>query len=156
MPDVEPMPIDHCQAAIHLSDKGQLTAIAVLSTTQLQADGRTPFVAMKLLVWQEPLHAKGRTATKICNLQFCLTAVSITAQNSSPTLPSSGRAAAMARVVVPVNIPISTTVLAFVNRVSILRKLPSRAPAHASFLSKNIVCFCTGVQNACQAAPRRS
>ena len=58
------------------------------------------------------------------------------------TLPSVGSTSAMARLDVPVNMPTSSTVLAFVRRTRERRKDPSSLPAQHSFFCLNCVFFC--------------
>lgn len=55
----------------------------------------------------------------------------------APTFPSEGMASAIASVVVPVNIPTSSTVFAPVRRHNVAISLPSKAPAQHSFFCKN-------------------
>ena len=72
------------------------------------------------------------------------TSLSEVADTLSPgfTLPSVGSASAMARLDVPVNMPTSSTVLAFVRRTRERKKDPSSRPAQHSFFCLNCVFFC--------------
>ena len=62
-------------------------------------------------------------------------------------MPSSGRACATASVVVPVNMPTSSTVLALFSLANVAMKRPSSAPAQHSRFCRNCVLPCAPVDN---------